>query len=59
MNPVTYIKDTLAELKQVSWPTPVAVTRLTITVIAISAIVAVYIGGLDLFFTNALTYLFK
>jgi len=59
MNPATYIKDTLEELKQVSWPKASTVTGLTVTVILISAGVAAYVGGLDFLFTNLLTLIVK
>jgi len=55
MNPLAYIKDTISELKKVTWPTRQATLKLTGIVIGISAIVAVYVGGLDYLFTNLLT----
>ncbi len=55
MNPISYIRETIVELKKVQWPTRQATLKLTGIVIGISALVAVYIGGLDYLFTNILT----
>jgi preprotein translocase subunit SecE len=59
MDLATYFKDTLEELKQVTWPQPQTTIKLTATVIAISLLVAAYVGGLDFLFTNLLTYIVK
>lgn len=59
MNPVSYLRDTLSELKQVRWPSRQDTTRLTGIVIFISLLVGAYIGGLDLAFTKLLSYIFK
>ncbi|KKU56199.1 preprotein translocase subunit SecE [Candidatus Amesbacteria bacterium RIFCSPLOWO2_02_FULL_48_11] len=59
MNLVSYIKDTVSELKAVTWPTREQTIQLTIIVIAISAVVAAYVGALDFVFTNLLTILLK
>ncbi len=55
MHPVTYLKETLTELKMVQWPSRQTTLKLTGIVIAISLLVAVYVGGLDYVFTNLLT----
>lgn len=55
MNPVSYIRETIVELKKVTWPSRQATLKLTGIVIGISAIVAIYVGGLDYLFTNLLT----
>lgn len=55
MNPVSYIRETIVELKKVTWPSRQTTMKLTGIVIAISAIVAIYVGGLDYLFTNLLT----
>ena len=54
MNPVTYIKDTVAELKLVTWPTGKQTLNLNIIVLGISVFVGIYVGGLDFVFTNLL-----
>ncbi len=54
MNLVTYLKDTVAELKLVRWPTRRETVNLTLIVIFISVVVGAYVGGLDFIFTNIL-----
>jgi len=51
----SYFRDTITELKAVSWPTRQETIRLTVIVIAISIVTAAYVGGLDFLFTNLLT----
>lgn len=59
INPATYLQETINELKLVQWPSREITIRLTLTVIAVSAIMAVYVGGLDFGFTNLLKLLLK
>ena len=59
MNPVKYLSETIDELKHVSWPSRQDTIKLTVIVIAISLIVALYVGGLDFTFTNLLTLIIK
>lgn len=59
MNPISYLKDTIAELKAVRWPTRQQTLRLTVIVIAISIVVGAYVGGLDLLFTSVLKSFFS
>lgn len=47
---VNYIKETRVELKHVSWPTRKQAIWLTIAVIAISLIVAAFLGAFDSLF---------
>jgi len=54
MSITDYIKETKGELKHVSWPTKKQTTMFTILVIAISVIVAAYLGLLDYIFTTVL-----
>ncbi len=54
-----YFKEVLGELKQVTWPTRSETIKLTFIVIAISTIVSIYLGGLDLGFTKLLGVLLK
>jgi preprotein translocase subunit SecE len=51
---IAFFGEVKDELAQVTWPTRAEVTRLTLVVIAISVIVAVYVGGLDFLFTKVL-----
>ncbi len=50
--PVKFLQETFSELRKVIWPTRQEVLRLTLIVITISVAVGLYIGGLDLVFTN-------
>jgi preprotein translocase subunit SecE len=59
MNPVSYLKDTIAELKLVRWPTRQETTRLTLIVIGISVLVGAYVGALDYGFTSLLSTILK
>lgn len=58
-NPVDFFKEVRAELGKVSWPKRNEVIRLTGVVIAASALVGVYLGGLDYIFTKAVELLLK
>jgi preprotein translocase SecE subunit len=50
----TYFSEVKLELSKVTWPKRDEVARLTLTVLAVSAIVAGYVGGLDYLLTNLL-----
>jgi len=51
-NPLTYLKESRAELTKVVWPTRQETVRMTIIVIVISVLVGGYIAGLDTLFTS-------
>lgn len=53
----TFIKEVRTELAKVTWPTRPETIRLTIIVIAISVGVGLYLGGLDMLFTQMLRLL--
>ena len=59
MNPVQYFKETLAELKQVQWPTRQKTAQLSAIVVGVSILMAGYVGALDFGFANLLKYLIK
>lgn len=46
----TFLRESRLELKKVTWPSREETTRHTLTVILISATVAVFLGGLDFVF---------
>lgn len=54
-----FATDIADELKKVSWPTRSETIRLTIIVIAISLIIGVYIGIIDVLLTKALEIVTK
>ncbi|MDO8486577.1 MAG: preprotein translocase subunit SecE [Candidatus Staskawiczbacteria bacterium] len=47
-----FLKEVYVELKRVSWLSRKDATRYTIIVLAITIIVAAFLGGLDYFFTE-------
>ena len=49
-----YIKEVLAEAKNVTWPTRQQTIYFTLAVLAISVIVAYYLGFLDYLFAQGL-----
>lgn len=57
--PISFLQQVLDELRKVTWPTRQEVIRLTATVILISLIVGVFIGGLDFIFTSLLQVVVK
>jgi len=57
--PVKFIKEVVTELKKVTWPTKQETVKLTAVVIAISLIVAFFIGSLDALFVKIQTVVFK
>lgn len=58
-NPVQFVKEVIAELKKVTWPSRTEVIKLTAVVIALSVIVGAFIGILDVTFLKIETLLFK
>lgn len=57
--PTTFLRETRDELKKVTWPKQNEVVRLTLTVIVLSLIVGLYVGGLDFVFTKLMQVLVK
>jgi len=47
---INFLKDSKAELKRVTWPTRQETTKYTMTVIIVSAAVAIFLGSLDYLF---------
>ncbi|MFA5842241.1 MAG: preprotein translocase subunit SecE [Candidatus Gracilibacteria bacterium] len=57
-NPVlAYFVSSFEELRRVTWPTKEQTARLTIIVVIFSLLVAVFLGAVDLGFTEAFTRL--
>ncbi|MCX6792228.1 MAG: preprotein translocase subunit SecE [Candidatus Gottesmanbacteria bacterium] len=54
-----FLREVVAELKKVTWPTREETVKLTVVVIVISILVGAFIGGLDSLFLRATTLLFK
>jgi preprotein translocase subunit SecE len=53
----TYIKESLAELKKVSWPTKNQTQNYTLLVISLSLAMALFLGALDTIFNLGLKQL--
>ena len=51
---IGFFGEVKSELTKVTWPTRNEVIRLTLIVFAVSAIIGVYVGGLDYIFTTIL-----
>jgi len=51
---INYIKEVLAEAKHVTWPTKKQTIFYTVAVLAVSVIIAYYLGLLDLLFGQGL-----
>jgi len=47
---INFLKEAKIELKKVTWPTREETIRYTLTVIVITAAIAVFLGGLDYVF---------
>jgi len=54
-----FIKESIAELKQVVWPTKRQLMRLTLIVISVSIITGALISGLDYLFLKFIGLLIK
>jgi preprotein translocase subunit SecE len=59
MNILTYLKEVRVELGKVSWPTRAEAIKLTVIILAASLATGLYVGGLDLVFTNILGIFLK
>ncbi len=53
-SPINYIREVVAEAKNVTWPTRTTLIQLSIVVICISMFVAVFLGTADYLFVKGL-----
>lgn len=49
---VEYLKDTRGELRKVTWPTREQATKLTLIVLAVTGVMALFLGALDYIFAT-------
>lgn len=56
---INYFQEVRLEISKVVWPKKEQVIRLTLIVFAISAIIGLYVGVLDLIMTKSLTFLLE
>lgn len=59
VTPGKFVREVIAELKKVTWPTKAETLKLTVVVIAISVIVGIFIGLLDTTFLRITGLLFR
>jgi len=59
MNLFKYISEVRTELSRVTWPTRKEAYQLTLVILVVSLAVGLYVGGLDLLFTNLLGIILK
>lgn len=50
VNPITFLQETVSELRKAVWPSKEETSRLTAIVIVLAVAVGVFLGGLDRFF---------
>lgn len=56
----TFLREAKAELLKVNWPTKPQIINYTLAIILISIILAIFLGGLDYFFSYILkTFIIK
>jgi preprotein translocase SecE subunit len=54
-----YLRDTIAEMKHVKWPTQSQTLVYTALVVAVSAFVALFLSAFDYGFSQALNFIIK
>lgn len=59
LSPITFGKQSVDELKKVTWPTRTEVTRLTVAVLVISVIVGLFLGGIDILLQRIIEMIVK
>lgn len=57
--PIKYFKESKEELKKVSWPTGKEALHLTIVVVVISGIIALFLGFFDLILNEGMSFILK
>ena len=55
VGPVTFLRETIAELRKSVWPSREETVRLTFVVIVVSIVMAFYLGGMDRVFAETFT----
>lgn len=54
-----YVKESIIELKKVSWPSKKETYRYTLLVIGLSLVMAIFLGALDFLFSLGLEALLR
>ena len=55
VNPVTFLQETVSELRKSVWPSKEETTRLTVVVIVLAIAMSIFLGGLDRIFQTVFT----
>ncbi len=50
VSPITFLQETVSELRKAVWPSKEETARLTVIVIVLAVAVGIFLGGLDRFF---------
>jgi preprotein translocase subunit SecE len=56
-NPIKFVNDVRSELRKVAWPSQRETINLTVVVIALSAAVGMFLGGIDFLFQELFRFL--
>jgi preprotein translocase subunit SecE len=56
---LNFLKEVFEELKKVTWPSKNLVKTATIAVIVLTLIMALYLWGLDIFFTKIIAFIME
>ncbi len=57
-NPISrYLRETMAELRKVNWPTRQEATQLTIIVIVVMTVTSIFLGLMDFIFSRAFAFI--
>ena len=59
MNPVTFLQETVSELRKSVWPTREETARLTVVVIAVAVVMGIFLGLLDRVVAGGFTKAFE
>ncbi len=57
--PFVFLKEVQTELSKVAWPTKEQATRLTLIVVGVSVLTALFLGGFDFLFTKLTEIIIK
>jgi preprotein translocase SecE subunit len=50
VNPISFLQETVSELRKAVWPSKEETARLTAIVIVLAVAIGIFLGGLDRFF---------
>jgi preprotein translocase subunit SecE len=56
-NPIGFLHDVRSELRKVAWPSSRETVNLTVVVVALSAVVGLFLGGVDFLFQELFRFL--